>query len=272
MMNIENLPQKLVVEALGVFALCFMGIGAIILTQGQDIVTIALAHGLAIGLMVLAAGHISGGHFNPAVTIGFLVSRRIQVPEAVAYIVAQLVGGVLGAGALTLTYRDLDRNAVDLGIPKVGTTLTTDPVESLSSGNVLFMEIVLTFFLMFVIFGTAVDRRSGGRAIAGLAIGLTITMGVLAGGVVSGAAMNPARFIGPAVIQQEFGDFWIWIVGPVVGAVIAAILYNDFLMGRPTGGRREADEELYVEPATEEMVEATPETPRRRRSSSRRRR
>lgn len=270
-MNMENLPQKLVVEALGVFALCFMGIGSIILTQGQDIIVIAFAHGLAIGLMVLAAGHISGGHFNPAVTIGFLVSRRIEVTEAAAYIVAQLIGGVLGAGALTLTYLDLDRNAVDLGLPKVGTSITLDPAESLSSGNVLFMEAVLTFFLMFVIFGTAVDRRSGGRAIAGLAIGLSITMGVLAGGVVSGAAMNPARFIGPAVIQQEFADFWIWIVGPIVGAVIAAILYNDFLMGRSRTAHRDHevdDEAVVIE--TEETVAPAPEV-RRRRSSRRRR-
>src|SRR5680860_97049 len=98
MLTMENAPQKLLVEAIGAFALCFMGIGAIILTQGQDIVAIALAHGLAIGLMVTAAGHISGGHFNPAVTVGMVAARRLDIKDGVAYIVAQLVGAVLGAG------------------------------------------------------------------------------------------------------------------------------------------------------------------------------
>jgi aquaporin TIP len=264
-MNADSLPRKLVVEALGTFALCFMGIGAIILTQGQDIVAIAFAHGLAIGLMVLAVGHISGGHFNPAVSIGFLVSRRISPQEAGAYIVAQLVGAVLGAGALTLAYNDLDRNAVDLGVPKVGTSMTTDPAELLSAGNALFMEMILAFFLMFVIFGTAVDRRSGGRAIAGLAIGLTITMDIFAGGAVSGAAMNPARWFGPAVVQQEFADFWIWIVGPVIGMVVAAFLYNEFLMGRGNGDAE--PEEVIVEVQQDPAV--VQDAPRRR---SRRRR
>ena len=230
-MNLENAPQKLLVEALGAFALCFMGIGAIILTQGQDIVAIALAHGLAIGLLVAAAGHISGGHFNPAVTLGMLVTGRISIQPAIAYIAAQLIGAVLGAGALTLTYLDVDRNKVDLGLPVVGTSISADPVQQLSAGNAVAMEAILTFFLMFVIFGVAVDNRSGGRAIAGLAIGFTISMGVLAGGAVSGAAMNPARWFGPAVIQQDFTDFWIWIVGPAVGAVVAAVVYSQFLLG-----------------------------------------
>lgn len=230
-MSLDNAPQKLVVEALGTFALCFMGCGAIIMTQGQNLVAIALAHGLAIGLMVAAAGHISGGHFNPAVTLGMLVTRRISPGPAVAYIVAQLIGAVLGAGALTLTFLDIDRNRVELGLPMIGNSITADPVEKLSSTNALVMEAILTFFLVFVIFGVAVDRRSGGRAIAGLAIGLTITMDILAGGAVSGAAMNPARWFGPAIVQQEFANFWIWIIGPAIGAVIAALLYNEFLLG-----------------------------------------
>ncbi|MGD9713086.1 MAG: MIP/aquaporin family protein [Thermomicrobiales bacterium] len=230
-MNLENAPQKLVVEAIGTFTLLFAGCGSIILTQGQDIVAIALAHGLAIGLMVAAAGHISGGHFNPAVTLGMLVTKRISVGPAIGYVVAQLIGAVLGAGALTLTFLRADRDAVDLGLPVVGSSLTTDPVESLSSGNALAMEAILTFFLVFVIFGVAVDQRSGGRAIAGLAIGFTITMDILVGGAVSGGAMNPARWFGPAVIEGEFKNFWVWIVGPGVGAVAAALLYSTFLLG-----------------------------------------
>jgi len=247
-MNLENAPQKLLVEALGTFALCFMGIGAIILTQGQDIVAIALAHGLAIGLMVAAAGHISGGHFNPAVTLGMLVTGRISLQPAVAYVVAQLIGAVAGAGALTLAYLDVDRNNVDLGLPAIGNSITADPVEKLSAGNAVAMEAILTFFLVFVIFGVAVDRRSGGRAIAGLAIGLTISMDILAGGAVSGAAMNPARWFGPAVIQQDFSDFWIWIVGPAIGAVVAALIYSQFLLG--------SSEDAFID--TEHMTDGTP--------------
>ena len=106
----ENIAQKLIVEALGAFALCFFSIGAVVLTQGQDIVAIGLATGLAIGIMVAAGGHISGGHFNPAVTAGMLATKRISVPDGIAYIIAQAVGAVLGAGAITLAYLDVDRN------------------------------------------------------------------------------------------------------------------------------------------------------------------
>ncbi len=218
-----------IVEFIGPFTLVFAGVGAIIQTQGENLVAIALAHGLAIGLMVAAVGHISGGAFNPAVTIGLLAARRIDLPRAVLYIVAQLLGGVAGAGALTLVYRDIERNRdnIELGVPAIGANLST--------GNALVMEIILTFFLMFVIFGVAIDHRTG-RAISGLAIGLTITMDIFAGGVVSGAVMNPARAFGPAVIQGQFTDFWIWWVGPIVGAVIAALLYNDVLLaGVPAG-------------------------------------
>ena len=111
MVNDRELMRALIVEAIGPFALVFMGVGAIILTQGNDIVAIALAHGLAIGLMAMAAGHISGGHFNPAVTIAMLVTRRIDTNRAIAYIIAQLAGALAAAGVLTLCFRDIERNA-----------------------------------------------------------------------------------------------------------------------------------------------------------------
>jgi MIP family channel proteins len=268
MMDMENAPQKLLVEALGTFALCFMGIGAIILTQGQDIVAVALAHGLAIGLMVTAVGHISGGHFNPAITIGMIAARRIDPISGVAYIVAQLVGAVAGAGALTLTYLDVDRNRVELGLPVVGTSITADPPVDLSAGNALAMEAILTFFLVFVVFGVAVDKRTGGWPVAGLAIGLTITMDILAGGSVSGAAMNPARWFGPAVIQQEFGDFWIWIVGPIIGGLVAEILYNEFLLQHHVD--LEADETAVTATQVQQAHEQGIQTERRRRQRRKR--
>ncbi|MCC6314742.1 MAG: aquaporin, partial [Thermomicrobiales bacterium] len=210
------MTNEAIVEFLGTFALIFFGVGAIILTQGGNIVAIALAHGLAIGLMIMAVGHISGGHFNPAVSIAMVATGRMEVFRAGVYIVAQIVGGVAAAGALTLVFPDLGnfgRNNIGInnGVPMVG--------DGMSVGNALVMEIILTFFLMFVIFGMAVDWRSP-KAIAGLVIGLTITLDILAGGVVSGALMNPARFLGPAIVQQDFTNFWIWIVGPIVGALI----------------------------------------------------
>src|SRR4051794_22660369 len=214
--------RVLFVEFIGAFMLTFMGAGAIVATQGGDLVAIALAHGLAIGLMVMAAGHISGGHFNPAVTIGMWATRRIETNNAAGYIVAQLAGALAGAGVLTLTFRDIERNAVNMGVPAVGVNM--------SATNALVMEIVLTFLLMFVIFGTAVDGRTP-KANSGLCIGLAITMDIFAGGGVSGAAMNPSRWFGVAVVQQDWSDAWVWWVGPIVGAILGALVFNDFLLG-----------------------------------------
>jgi aquaporin TIP len=217
----RELIKALIIEFIGPFALVFMGVGAIILTQGQDVVAIAFAHGLGLGLVLLAAGHISGGHFNPAVTIAMLATRRIDTQRAVAYIVAQLAGGLAAAGVLVLCYRDLERNAVNLGVPAVG--------ANNSVGNAVLMEGVLTFFLVLVIFGTAVDTRTP-KVISGLAIGLAITMDILAGSAVSGAAMNPARWFGPAIVQWDWSNFWVWWVGPIVGGLVAAFLYNDVIL------------------------------------------
>ena len=241
-MKDEGLFPAAIAEFFGPLTLVFAGAGAIILTQGQNIVAIALAHGLAIGLMIMALGHISGGHFNPAVTISMLATGRIGLTKGIAYIVAQLLGGLVGAVLLTLCYPALNdaatgaigRNNVNLGTPAVGGGAA--PV------NALIMEIVLTFFLVFVIFGTAVDWRSG-KAISGLCIGLTITMDILAGGAISGAAMNPARWFGPAVVQGDFTNFWIWIVGPIVGGVIAAFVYQTLFLS----GVREKVEEVVGE-------------------------
>lgn len=269
--------QPAIVEFIGAFFLVFAGVGAIVQTHGQNLVAIALAHGLAIGLTISAAGHISGGHFNPAVTIGMLVARRIDSGRALVYIVAQLLGALVAAGALTLVYPDLgpigrNTDGVNLGVPGIG--------PDVSTGGALVMEVVLTFFLVFVIFGVAVDHRTGGRAVAGLVIGLAISIDILAGGAVSGAVMNPARWFGPAVVQQEFGDFWIWIVGPIVGAIAAAFLYNEILLGSdepavtsPRGGRPPAVREPGIADDTSPIADSptAAEIVRSRRSQRRRR-
>ena len=225
-----QLTKKAIVEFLGTFALLFIGIGSIVMTENTNLVAIALAHGLAIGLLIMAAGHISGGFFNPAVTIGMWITHRIDGYGAIVYIGAQLLGALAGTLFILATFPEAARNAVGLGIPAVGI--------GYSSSNALVAEIVATFFLMFVIFGVAVDQRSA-KGAGGLAIGLSISMGIFATGAISGAALNPARWLGPAIVDGNWDDFWIWIVGPIVGAVVAALIFNDVLLaGEELEGHR----------------------------------
>jgi aquaporin TIP len=212
---------NLVVEFIGVFTLVFAGAGAIIATKGENLVAISLAHGLAIGLMVAAAGHVSGGVFNPAIALALMATGKVPPVRGALFIVAELLGGIVGALALKGVYPAVAVDAVKLGTPLPGAGFTV--------GQALLAEVVLTFFLMFVIFGVAVDKR-GPATIAGLAIGLTITMDIFAGGAVSGAAMNPARSFGPALVQGVWQDAWIYWVGPIVGALLAAVLYNYLLL------------------------------------------
>ncbi|HET7094711.1 MAG TPA: aquaporin, partial [Thermomicrobiales bacterium] len=161
-----------------------------------------------------------------AVTLGFLATRRISLPKAVVYIVAQLLGAIVGAAVLTLIFPALDalgRNnpGINNGVPAMA--------GGVGVWSGVLLEAVLTFFLMFVIYGVAVDGRTG-KTVAGLAIGLTITMGVFAGGAISGAMMNPSRAFGPELIQQDFTNWWIWWVGPIVGAVVAALVFNYLIL------------------------------------------
>ena len=165
---------------------------------------VALAHGLAIAIMASAVGHISGGHFNPAVTLGFLVTRRIAPTLAVVYWVSQLAGAILGALALRATFPD-ELN-LDSGVPVLNPTI--------GAGSGVVLEAIMTFLLVWVIFATAVDPGGAFKSIAGLAIGLTITIGVLAAGPLTGAALNPARALGPELVFNVWDDWWVYIVGP----------------------------------------------------------
>lgn len=209
--------RALIAEFLGAFALCFAGIGAIAATGGNELVAIALAHGLAIGLSIVALGAISGGHFNPAVTFGMLITGRISVAGAIGYWIAQLLGGLAAAFFIGAIYGG---NVVASGTPAPGGDHTAI--------QALMMEVFLTFFLVSVIFGSAVHNN---YSFAGLAIGLTITMDILAGGAISGAAMNPAREFGPAIIGGNWNSWWVYWVGPLIGAGLAALLY-DFIYSK----------------------------------------
>jgi MIP family channel proteins len=217
--------KKAIVEFVGTFALIFAGAGSIIATGGQNLVAIALAHGLAIGLMVAAAGHISGGVYNPSLTVGLVITRKMGLNRGVYYIVAQLIGGLVAALVLKALFTPEAISAVNLGTPAVG--------PGIGTAAAVVAELIMTFFLMYSVFGVAIDLR-GARAIAGLVIGLTITMDIFVGGGLSGAAMNPARWFGPAIVQGAFADWWIWWVGPIVGAALAALLWNEvYLKGEP---------------------------------------
>jgi MIP family channel proteins len=232
--------RPLVAEFIGPFALTLIGAGSIMLakTQGYSnggtLVMVALAHGLAIGLMVAAAGHISGGHYNPAVTIALWLGGKIGAVKSVAYIVVQLLGAVVAALVLL---RLFDQSVATL----------TDAVPSVNYGgvaggpdndgiivgraNALILEVILTFFLVYVIHGVAVDAR-GAHAIAPLAIGLTITMDILMAGPLTGAAMNPSRQFGVALVDGTWTDGWIYWVGPIIGGVAASIVQNFIFIPR----------------------------------------
>ncbi|MHB8646359.1 MAG: aquaporin [Thermomicrobiales bacterium] len=211
-----NVVRALIVEFIGPFALVFVGAGAIIATQGGDLVAIALAHGLAIGLLVAAAGHVSGGVYNPALTIGLAIARKLSPTLVIPYIVVQLLGATAAALCLKAVFPSAAIDKVSLGVPAVG--------KGFGTGGAFVAEVIMTFFLMFVVYGTAVDER-GPRAIAALAIGLTITMDIFVGGAASGAAMNPARHFGPALIGNHWANWWLWWLAPIIGAILAAALY-----------------------------------------------
>src|SRR5579884_969048 len=203
-------------EFVGVFALIFVAAGGA--AYARSPIDLAFANGLVIAVMVSAAGPISGGHINPAVTLGFLVTRRITAPLAVVYWVAQFGGAILAALLLKWVLPSAVENAANLGVPALG--------SGIGSGAAVVIEAVLTFFLVWVVFATAVDPRGTFKQVAGLAIGFVIAFDVLMAYALTGAAMNPARAFGPQLAGDHWAHGWVWYVGPFAGAVIAASLYE----------------------------------------------
>jgi MIP family channel proteins len=198
------------------FALVFAGCGAIVAdAEGvSDLGStgVAAVFGLVIMVMVYATGHLSGAHINPAVTVAFSASRHFPVRDALAYVPAQLTGAVCGALLLRITWQ---------GTPaSLGAT-----VPSVPAGYALVYEVVMTAFLMFVIMAVATDTRAVGAA-AAIAIGGTVALDALFGGGVTGASMNPARSFGPALVAGEWTDFWVYVAGPLTGALLGAAAYG----------------------------------------------
>jgi MIP family channel proteins len=211
-----------VAELVGTFALVFCAAGAFMSANG-DAVAIALASGLAIAVMASAVGHISGGHFNPAVTLGFVVTRRMSARLAGLYWIAQLGGAALAALLLRWIYPTGAVNGLKLGAPQLRFTGT---------GAGFVLEGILTFFLVWVVFATAADERGTFKSIAGLPIGFAVAMGTLVGTPLTGGAMNPARAFGPFLVQNTWHHDWIWFGGPLVGGAVAALAYEWLYLGR----------------------------------------
>jgi aquaporin Z len=225
--------RRAAAEFVGTFALVFIGAGS--LAYARTLTDVGLAHGLVIAVMVSAVGHISGGHFNPAVTFGFVVTRRISFRLALTYWVTQLLAAIAAAAMLKWLLPSGAITSIKNGAPVLGTDIV--------AGKAVVIEAVLTFFLVWVIFASVVDPRGTFKQIAGLAIGLTITFDILFAGAMTGAAMNPARAFGPQLIGGQWADWWVWYLGPLAGAAVAAVSY----------------EILYLRPAKPAVV-GTPES------------
>jgi MIP family channel proteins len=213
-------------EFIGTFALVFVGGGAIMVTYSPDapggLLEVALAHGLILAIMVSALMRISG-HFNPAVTLGFLVTRRIEPMMAGVYVGGQLIGGLAAAYALRLTFPTLLFNATRGG----GQSISLD----ITGTQAFTLEAIATFFLVLVVFGTAVDPKA--PKLGGFAIGLTVAAAILAIGPLTGASLNPARSLGPAIASGVYEGQLIFWTGPVVGGVVAALLYEYLFLRVP---------------------------------------
>ncbi|MBI1332891.1 MAG: aquaporin [Armatimonadetes bacterium] len=214
--------KALIAEFIGPFALCYGGILSIH-NSGGNLVVPALCHGLIIAVFVTAFAAISGGHLNPAVTCAFIATGKIKMTDGIAYIVSQCIGAV--CGSLAVLGSGLGKDVVSGGTPVLAPNLTMV--------NGIVLEAIATFFFLLVIFGTAVDKRA--PKMGGLLIGLTISLDILAIGPLTGGAMNPSRWLGPALVTQEnLGNVVIYFVGPILGAVLGAVLYDKVLAPQST--------------------------------------
>ena len=227
-MVIDPLMRKALAEVVGTFSFFFIGIGAAV--AGGDLLVVAAAHGVMLAIMISVLGGISGGHFNPAVSFGLFIGKHIDARTLGYYWVAQLVGAILAAVAIKIVFPSSIADAAHLGAPDLS------PNISFIAGVIL--ELILTFFLVMSVYGTAVDPRH--PQIAGFGIGLTVFVDILAGGPLSGGVMNPARALGPELVSGYFGGshFLVYWIGPLLGGALAGLLYmNVFWENAPASGK-----------------------------------
>jgi MIP family channel proteins len=219
-----SLLRRSVAEALGTFALVFIGVGSVAAKYYPDanygIYGIATAHAIVLAVMVTATMAISGGHLNPAVTVGLLVARRTTPRTAGAYIVAQLLGGVLGALLIKAIFPIGVTRSISLGTPTLA--------NNVQIPQAIALEAVLTFFLVSAVFGTCVNAEA--PKVGGFAVGLVLWFDILVGGPLTGAAMNPARAFGPALVAGQWVAHVVYWVGPLLGGILAALLWEHVLL------------------------------------------
>ncbi|KAL5096956.1 hypothetical protein RYX36_001283 [Vicia faba] len=210
------LLKKLVAEVVGTYIMIFTGCAAVIVNLNNDhVVTlpgIAFAWGFTVMVLVYSLGHISGAHFNPAVTIAHASTKIFPFKQVPAYIIAQVLGSTLASGTLRLIFNGKEDHFI--GTLAAGSNL-----------QAFVIEFICTFFLMFVISGVATDNRAVGE-LAGLAVGSTIIIDILFAGPLTGASMNPARSLGPAIVYHEYTGLWIYLISPILGALIGTWTYN----------------------------------------------
>ncbi len=233
----NQLAPKLAAEFIGTFAFVFIGAGAAaVIGDGvglPGIAAIAFAHGFAIMAFAFAYGPVSGGHMNPAVTIGVLAAGAMDTITAIGYVLSQFAGGIAGALLLRVV---LGGTATGLGTPALAQNLALGSVSLTVTPEAGFVvEAILAFFLVTVVLGTAVAGRAG--SLAPLAIGMTLTFNILMGGALTGAAFNPARALGPMVATGRFADAWLYLAAPLLGAIVAAAVHTSFGLITRLGGR-----------------------------------
>jgi aquaporin TIP len=223
-----SLFRRSLAEALGTFGLVFIGTGAVITKYFPDanygVLGVAVAHALVLSVMITATMSISGGHLNPAVTLGLLAARRTTASTAGAYIVAQLVGAVLASLLIRTIYPVAVWRAASLGTPSI--------VGSITLSQALIVETVLTFFLVSAVFGTCVNPDA--PKVGGFGVGLMLLFDIIVGGPLTGAAMNPARAFGPALVSGQWVGHLVYWVGPIVGGLLAALFWEHLLLPRRT--------------------------------------
>lgn len=245
--------QKFSAEFIGTFGVVFMAAGSICANQYLaassqvriGVVGIALAYGLAYAAMVSALGHISGGHFNPALTAGLWVTRRVGTLQAISYWIAQILGAVLAMYLLVALIPDAGWRAKALG------SITPDLSPDITRGQGMTLEAVLTFFFVFAVFATAVDARRALQKFSGFVSGLVLAAGVLVAAPFTGGAMNPARTFGPAVATHHWENHGVYWIGPLLGGILAAVIYDriflrDWPLGGPPSPPRPGDAETRV--------------------------
>jgi len=224
----QNVPRVAIAELIGTYLLVLAGTSvavAALLDRSiagapADSLTVALAFGLALVALVNALGHVSGCHLNPAVTLGLAATGKFPWKYVPAYLAAQLVGAVLASLTVWATYGDAARDD--------GSLAATLPAEGVSSGTVFLIEAVVTFFLVLTIVSVATDSRVP-QSVAGLSVGFTLAVCVLVAGPLSGGAVNPARALGPMLVSGQFDGVWAYLLGPVLGGVLAAFCYDRLL-------------------------------------------